>query len=312
MVPFLNVGDPGLLLRAECTPMTFHVEPSAGTYIDAMIGWYRDAPLGASGASQRWFVIAEESTEHGLRLDRALAGIEAAGDALAGNALVPRERPTYYDVLDEIAAVEADAVMVLLEPADQLAFMGQAQDLKLAVRLAPFPDPVTQTRDFLASSIRYGVASDVPRIVSWETTLTREAAEDLVARFTSRWGQPMDPTAWNAYQAVRALHDAAVRTGSLTPVVLGAYLASPGAYLTTAKGPGVSFRTTDHELRQPLYVVEPDPTGEWGVLLSQRIGVAHLLGQMPDVPEVASDDVAAAEVLDGLLLVDRWNGCHYE
>lgn len=312
MVPFLNVGDPSLTLRAECNPMTFHIEPSAGTYIDAMIGWYREAPLGARNASQRWFVIAEESTEHVLRLERAVAGIEVAGDTLAGYALVPSERPTYYDLLNEIAAVQADAVMVLLEPADQLAFMGQAQDLHLAVRLAPFPDPVTQTRDFLAASVRYGVASDVTRIVAWETTLTGGAADDLVARFTSRWGQPMDPTAWNSYQAVRALHDAAVRTGSLTPVVLSAYLASPGAYFKAAKGPGVSFRSADRELRQPLYVVEPDPAADWGVLLSQRIGVARLVGQIPDVARAASDDVAAADVLDDILLVDGWQNCTSE
>ena len=312
MVPFLNVGDQSLTLRAECNPMTFHVEPSAGTYIDAMIGWYRDAPLGASGAPQRWFVIADEAMEHVLRLERAMAGIEAAGDTLAGYTLVPKERPTYYDVIDEISAVEADVVMVLLDPADQLAFMGQLQDLNLEVRLAPFPDPVTQTRDFLASSIRYGVAADVPRIVGWETTLTREAAEDLVARFTSRWGQPMDPTAWNAFQAVRTLHDAAVRTGSRTPVVLSAYLASPMAYFTSAKGPGVSFRPSDHELRQPLYVVEPDPDGQWGVLLSQRIGVARLVGQIPEIARVPSDDATAADLLDTILLVEDWPACRFD
>ncbi len=299
-VAFLNVGSNDLTLRERCFATTLHLEPSAGTYLDAMVRWYRPVGAASPDASQRWFVVGEDSAEGLARAERARLAAEAVGDVVVGSSAVPPGRPTYFDVLDDVVASGADAVLLLLDPADQLAFQGQALDAGMTLRVAPFPDPVTQTRDYLASSARYGVGLDVPRIVLWETTLTDGDANDLNERFTSRWGQPMDPTAWSTYQAIRMLHQAVVATSSLGSEAILAYLTAPDTRFDTGKGPGVSFREASHELRQPLYVVAIDPSATWGVTLSAKVAAARLVGRLPTEDTTTLADDAAVRALDAL------------
>jgi ABC-type branched-subunit amino acid transport system substrate-binding protein len=57
-IPFINIGVQSDLLRNEsCFATTFHVEASAGMYIDALAGWYvRDG-------RRRWYVVQSEGDD---------------------------------------------------------------------------------------------------------------------------------------------------------------------------------------------------------------------------------------------------------
>lgn len=268
-VPFLNVGSSSQLLRLACPATTFHVQPSAATYLAAMVASYRAHPAGA----QRWYVVHEEGAEGEARLAVANALVAAAGDELVGSTAVAPERPVYHDLFDAIEAVDADAVMVLLTPPDQLAFIGQAADAGLPVLMAPFPDPITQTRDFLAASTRYGVGVDLPRLMLWEATLDDGTAGALNERFASRWGQPLDAVGWAAHRAVTLLADAVERAASTEPAAVLAELAH-GDF-----GP-------DRERTDPLYLVKPNPAAPWGLTLSERLAAANLIGEAPRGPQL--------------------------
>lgn len=209
--------------------------------------------------------------------------IARAGARLAGSAAVEPDAPTYMTLFPDIAESGADVVMVILPAPAQLTFLGQYEDSGGAADLAPYPDPVTQTRNFLAATTDYGVGLGLPRVVAWETTLADGAAADLNTRYTSRWGQPVDPTAWTAYEAVNILAQAATAVGSAEPAHLLERLGSGRAF-DTAKG-SLAFDERG-QLRQQLYAVVPVPDAGWGITLSDKLGVARLFRTlMVDAPE---------------------------
>src|SRR5690606_3507931 len=189
------------LLRNQCEPTTFHVEPSPETYLNAMLALTHKQ--GAPGKSQAigWFVVHLQGESGSALSDLAQQLITDNGDRVVGSAGVELNTPSYRGVTDAIDASAAEAVMVLLPAAEQLTFMGQYQDLGGESLLAPYPYLVTQTRNFLAATLQYGVPTTLPRLLSWETTLADGRAGALNTRFTSRWGQPLDPPAWTTYEA---------------------------------------------------------------------------------------------------------------
>lgn len=285
-IPFFNIGSPSDALRREaCTPYTFHVEASAAMYLDALIGWY------TSSGHHRWFSVYEDSDEGRTLHRRAVRAIEqrqSSSEDIGSAAVVP-EQPSYVAELDAIRRANADVILLLLNARDQIAFLAQQESMGLDIPTAPFPHPVTQTRDYFAA-VQYqaeGTSSSY-RAVLWETTLDTDEAGELNNRFISRWGQPMDPPAWAAYQSVKMLFEAIIATKASDSSALVEYLESPEAVFDIHKGPGVSFRPWDHQLRQPLYLIKIDAEAVWKYKLENKLEFADLVGELPGLylPEV--------------------------
>jgi branched-chain amino acid transport system substrate-binding protein len=289
-VPFFNIGDVSRSLRQECRPTTFHIEASAGMYLDALVEWFSDR-------GQRWFVVHPDDDEGEALLERAEEAIRrhGKGGRLVGAVPVAVEQPAYYEELAAIEESNAEVVLLLLSPADQMAFMGQQQTVGPDVAFAPFPHPVAQTRDFLAASRSAAAAGDTDRVLLWETTLEEGEAGTLNQRYMSRWGLPLEPAGWASYLAVRLLSQSVEATGSTDSAGLIAYLESPDTSFQ-AKNTELSFRPWDHQLRQPLYVVEVIPTAEWQRTLTNVVSFARLKGTLP----IADETATTVEWLDRL------------
>lgn len=93
------------------------------------------------------------------------------------------------------------------------------------------------------------------QVVDWHPSLKKFGAEQLNQRFETRFGSPMDERAWAAWLGVMAAAEAALRNTTLERLRFDGH-----------KGARLSFRSEDHTLRQPLYVVAGDKVlGEIGV-----------------------------------------------
>jgi len=89
-------------------------------------------------------------------------------------------------------------------------------------------------------------------IADWHPTLERFGAEQLNQRYRERFGTSMEPLAWASWVAVKAATETALR-GADTPAELGHRLATLA--FDGHKGTRLRFRSTDHTLQQPLYVI---------------------------------------------------------
>ena len=271
--PFFDIGSP--FMAREGSPGVFHVEASSAMYLGAIAAW--QGMLG----HDRFFIVHQQ----GEPWSRMAVGARSAlaetisGARVVGVAEVSRGQPSYQSQLEEVGRSRADALILLLDPRDQLAFMAQLSSSRYRVPAMGFPAPVTQTRDFLATAAyRAGEGASGPHLLLWEPTLDEGEAERLNLAFASRFGEPMDPSAWAAYQAIAIYLQAAAATGSSDPSAILDYLTSPDTVFPSAKGE-LRFDETG-QLLQPLYVVEVDPLARWGNRLSQKLAVATPVGRV--------------------------------
>lgn len=123
------------------------------------------------------------------------------------------------------------------------------------------------------------------RAEAWDPSLSRFGADTLNQRFLTRFHQPMTSDAWAAWFAVKALWESALRRRSGDASAIADYLLRDTTQFDGHKGSPLSFRTWDHQLRQPLYVASgktdrpkevPEITGDIPVRDAlDRLGGGH-------------------------------------
>lgn len=105
---------------------------------------------------------------------------------------------------------------------------------------------------------------------------------------------PMDSPAWAAYESVKILNEAVSSSGTLEAAKIIDYLENPQTTLDVHKGPGVSFRAWDHQLRQPLYVIKLAGNNR------QLLNLASVVAELPVLSESSPDPIKRLDHLGGL------------
>jgi len=269
---FFNIGSVSDVLRGPaCNRYTFHVEASAAMYLDALTGWFTQAGL------RRWLFVYPETDEGNALYRRAQQALSLAtgGAGEAGAVMVP-EVPVYYQAVEAIRRAEPEVVLLLLNWQSQLDFLGFYEAAGLEFAITGFPYPVTQTRDFFMSSREVAPhGASGYRAALWEATLAAHGAQHLNERFFERWGVPMDPPAWAAYQSVKIMSEAISAADTSSSSKLAEYLESSRARFDVNKGVDVSFRPSDHQLEQPLYLVKSNRVAE------RPLAMVDLVSELP-------------------------------
>jgi ABC transporter substrate binding protein (PQQ-dependent alcohol dehydrogenase system) len=93
---------------------------------------------------------------------------------------------------------------------------------------------------------------------AWSWTWDRYGAPQVSDRFAHAAGRPMEGADWAAWLALRALGQAVERSGAKDTAGVDAYLLGPKLELDGDKGPPLSFRAWDHQLRQPILLTTAD------------------------------------------------------
>lgn len=249
-IPFVNIGSASESLRdPRCGGNTFHVEASASMYLRALIDALPDA--------HRWFLAYADDEEGRALLNSARESLSSAGGTEAGAQALDGPGD-HQAILEAIGRSDADTVLLLTDWRDQLDFLGRYEAEEMRPTISGFPYPVAQTRDFLDSLVRAAPSRGLSQRVSLWEPAEAPAAVALGESFLARWGVPMDPSAWAAYISVGMLVEAAVASGSLAGEAIAAELDRSTA-VDAYKGASAGFRPGDRQLRQPLYLIRPDP-----------------------------------------------------
>ncbi|HEX7595292.1 MAG TPA: hypothetical protein VF387_03000, partial [Gemmatimonadaceae bacterium] len=141
-----------------------------------------------------------------------------------------------------------------------LNLASRAQALRAACRRFTFH--IEATNETYANASRFPggrstrmitSAHDPDSVVLWGSTLERYGASQINDRYRDKFGAGMDGSAWAGWAAVKFVAEAALRTRSTEPSRLRAYLEAPDTQFDGHKGWPLSFRRTDHQLRQPFY-----------------------------------------------------------
>lgn len=294
-LPFFNIGETDDALRSSsCNRYIFHIEASDAMYLDAL------AQLAAAQGYQRWYVVADD-TPRGQALNARVAkAAEKAGGTIVGSSSVRVAQPIYYDDVDTVKAADADVILILLQAPDQFNFILQMEEASVVTPVLSFPHTITQTRDFIAAA-RYRLPTLNPRqrVALWETTTDEPGGHAFNEMIRAQWGEGADPTAWSSFHAIKIILETAMAVGNVDAEAMIAHLENPDTSFDLLKGPGVSFRPWDHQLRQPLYAVSVDQEAAWDRMnLDSRIGIARYEGTLPASAPAEGED--ARDWLDQL------------
>lgn len=304
-VAFFNVGSSLNALRNElCQETTLHVEASATMYLDAVVA------SGVVPSGRDWFVVFEAGSSGDAlveRLEFTLARLGDTGRVIGATRVEPRQF-VFFDVLDQIRAAEAGAVLVVLGTESTDQFLVQYEMMGVDAAIAIIPTQFAQTRDVAVRYRQSAPGSGVaPRPALWDTTLERFGADDLNERYVSRNAEPMESASWATYAAVMSVYAAARAGAAFDAEALVAFLTDPATEIDLGKGPGTSFRAWDNQLRQPLYLVQVDPDASWGSAVSTRVALASVVGQVPEL----GDGVDPRPLLDLLGDDETTTGCTF-
>jgi ABC transporter substrate binding protein (PQQ-dependent alcohol dehydrogenase system) len=252
-VTILNAGAPDDALRADaCRSNVLHTLPSRAMLADALaqyLVWKRWT---------RWMLVVgpgagDQAYAEALRRAAARFGAEIVeekpwtfrvgrGRADSGHVTLQAEIPTFtrgedHDVL--VVADEADEFGAFLEGRTAL------------------PRPVAGTHGLTA--------------IAWSPVFDQWGAAQLQRRFERAHVRHMTARDYAAWVAVRSVAEAAVRTKSVAPEAVLAYLRSPDFLLAAFKGQGLSFRPWDGQMRQPILIAGPRLTAS----VSPQEGFLH-------------------------------------
>ena len=234
-VILLNVSAPDDTLRgSDCAPNMLHIYPSAAMLSDALVQYL---------ASRRWLQIlvlsgpTSEDTAMVAALQRSAKKfgakiVEVRPFRLSNDPRIRTET--------NIALMTTGANYDVIYVADSSGEFGRYVAYQTAL-----PRPVV------------GSAGLMP--TAWTWSWDRDAAVQLQHRFEKR-ALPlrMNGQGWAAWEAVKAIAQAATRLKSTSFDALKAFLLSNKLNLDTVKGNPGSFRPWDHQLRAPVLLSTAD------------------------------------------------------
>lgn len=243
----VNVSSPDDSLRGErCAPHLLHTAPSRRMLTDAVAqhmrdrGWSEVLVLEGPLAEDAATVAAFRESAKTVGLD-----VEDVRAFLLSNDPRARDRND-IDLLSGRASYEA----VFVADVD---------------------------REF-ARAVPYMVRSPAPvagaaglRPLAWHWSYLRHGAPQVHGRFERQFGRRMAENDWSSWVAVRAIGEAVVRTGATEAAALLAYLVGPDFRLDGSKGPGLTFRPWNGQLRQPVFLA----SGEWVAQVAPVPGFEH-------------------------------------
>lgn len=125
---------------------------------------------------------------------------------------------------------------------------------------------------------------------AWASVIEAWGAVQLQNRFEERAGRAMRSRDYAAWVAVRAIGEAVTRTNSADPAVLRTFMLSSDFQLDGFKGRGLSFRSWNGQLRQPIAVVNDRAM----VTLAPVEGFLHQRNEMDSLGLDAAESACAA------------------
>ena len=221
------------LRNGQCRSNVLHLLPSRAMRADALAQYMMKKRW------DKWFLVIGPNQEDRLFAD----AIKRAAKRFGMNIVAEKTWEHTYDARrtaqsDVAVFTQADDDYDVLVVADEQGQFGEYLDYRTW-----FPRPVIGTQGLIATA--------------WHRTHEQWGAVQIQNRFKEKAGRWMEEQDYAAYLAVRAIGEAATRTGSNELKQVKDYMLSDAFALQGYKGNPLSFRSWDGQLRQPVLLAAP-------------------------------------------------------
>ena len=231
----MNIRSSATALREElCRINVFHVIPDYAMRADALAQYlvWKKWP--------RWFVIRRDTPED----QDYLAQVKRAATRFGGKVVGEK----VYDLPP--GARNLDSGHQQIQTQMPMVTEGAPEhDVMWVINSDDDFGDYLMYRTYLPRPV---VGSQGLQATAWDKSYTESGAmhfQNAIPRLAKRAPVERDYTAWLAF---RALSDSAMKSGKTTPQELKTYLLSDDFKLEGFKGQAMSFRSWDHQMRQPV------------------------------------------------------------
>jgi ABC transporter substrate binding protein (PQQ-dependent alcohol dehydrogenase system) len=231
----MNIRSSATALREElCRINVFHVIPDYAMRADALAQYlvWKKWP--------RWFVIRRDTPED----QDYLAQVKRAATRFGGKVVGEK----VYDLPP--GARNLDSGHQQIQTQMPMVTEGVPEhDVMWVINSDDDFGDYLMYRTYLPRPV---VGSQGLQATAWDKSYTESGAmhfQNAIPRLAKRAPVERDYTAWLAF---RALSDSAMKSGKTTPQELKTYLLSDDFKLEGFKGQAMSFRSWDHQMRQPV------------------------------------------------------------
>ena len=221
------------LRNGQCRSNVLHLLPSRAMRADALAQYMMKKRW------NKWFLVIGPNQEDRLFAD----AIKRAAKRFGMNIVAEKTWEHTYDARrtaqsDVAVFTQADDDYDVLVVADEQGQFGEYLDYRTWI-----PRPVIGTQGLIATA--------------WHRTHEQWGAVQIQNRFKEKADRWMEEQDYAAYLAVRAIGEAATRTGSNEIKQVKDYMLSDAFALQGYKGNPLSFRSWDGQLRQPVLLAAP-------------------------------------------------------
>ncbi len=221
------------LRNKDCRANVLHLLPSRAMRADALAQYMMKKRW------TKWFLVVGTAAEDKLYADALKRAAKRFGIKII-------QEKTWEHTFDARKSAQSDVAVFtqidddydVLVVADEQGEFGEYLDYRTWI-----PRPVIGTQGLTATS--------------WHRTHEQWGATQIQNRFKERAGRWMEEQDNGAYLAVRAIGEAATRTQSNELKPIREYLLGSEFALQGYKGTPLSFRSWDHQLRQPVLLAAP-------------------------------------------------------
>ncbi len=256
-------------LRAEdCRANMLHIQPSRAMLADALMeylvtkNWKHIMLLVGRDPADALYADAVRHAADKFQI------VINADRPWAFNAAAQQADTGHYQVNDEVVKATQGASYDVLVVADEADHFGD----DLAYR-TDTPRPIAGTQGLTPAS--------------WSRAMDEYASTQLQTRFFHTVGRWMSAQDYGGWLAVRAIGEAATRAQTADPAGIIAYLHGPDFTVSGYKGPELTFRAWDGQLRQPVLLADDHSL----VSISPQPGFLHQTNDLDslgvDQPETA-------------------------
>jgi branched-chain amino acid transport system substrate-binding protein len=246
---FFNTGSNSDEIRgAKCNYYTFSTEASNTQYVKT-IGRYL-----LKNRHYKTFYILTSDYAFGHDLTRVTRRLlNELGGKEIGHDLVPTGTADYSSYILKIRNAKPECIIVNVAGSDQTTFLKQYSEFGLNIDIA---GGVTDT--VLMWNAGKDAAQGVWTLIWWGD-LDNAWTKNFSSKYRQKYGLPPENQAWGDYTSLKALAEAVKMAGTTDSKKVVEALEK--IKFDGGKGRELYYRTYDHQLIQPMYVVSIKKTG---------------------------------------------------
>jgi branched-chain amino acid transport system substrate-binding protein len=265
---FINSGSNSDDIRGKnCNYYTFCTEASNTQYVKA-IGRYL-----VKNKNYKTFYILTSDYAFGHDLTRVTRRLLAElGGKEVGHDLVPTGTADYSSYILKVRNANPEVIFCNVAGADQTTFLKQYSEFGLKIDVA---GGVTDT--VLMWNAGKDTAQGVWTLIWWGD-LDNPWTKNFTAKYRQKYGFPPENQAWGDYTSIKALAQAVNLAGTTDSKKV--VEAMEKIKFDAGKGRELYYRTYDHQLIQPMYVVSIKKTGN-----KDKYDIFNVVAEVPGKDE---------------------------